>query len=307
MFKWPGTPSPSSREHELADYAELDCWKHSTNSMARFSKELVRIAENDHLDGVPEVEEAEVVVEAAYDEIDRRREACRSNYPFEAIRQGKVIRLDHDSENPKHVIYKFLLLATRLNMKTNRKHAEIDGTHLFEELAETVARNYLGERAQGFVFGTSTATGDFKEKINTLCKKIGEGDRFHNRNNALPREQDGKLDIVVWKSFTDGLAGKLIAFGQCKTGTSYKDTLTQLQPDVFCRKWLNSSPVVTPVRMFFVAEALSSDHWHNTASDAGILFDRCRIIDFADKTNPELLAKISVWTKAAAVATELPT
>lgn len=307
MFKWPGTPSPSSKDHELADYAELDCWKHTTNSMASFSKELVRIAENDHTDGVPEVEEAEIVVEAAYDEIDRRREVCRSDYPFEAIRQGKVIRLDQDSENPKHIIYKFLLLATRLNMKTNRTHADIDGTLLFEELSETVARNYLGDSADGYVFGTSAETRNFEEKINTLCKRIGEGDRFRNRNDASPSERDGKLDIVVWKNFTDGRAGKLIAFGQCKTGTSYKDTLTQLQPDSFCSKWMDSSPVVTPVRMFFIAEALSSDHWHNTAVDAGILFDRCRIIDFADETDSELLAKISVWTQAAAVAAELRT
>ena len=118
--------------------------------------------------------------------------------------------------------------------------------------------------------------------------------------------RDGKLDVVVWKHFTDGLAGKLIAFGQCKTGTSYRDSLTQLQPDSFCRKWLRSPLVLTPVRMFFVSEALPRSLWRNDSIDAGLLFDRCRIVDFCDNVSRDVLVKVTTWTAAAAKATELP-
>lgn len=111
---------------------------------------------------------------------------------------------------------------------------------------------------------------------------------------------------MVWKHFTDRLPGKLIAFGQCKTGTHYRDTLTQLQPDSFCRKWFRSSPAVVPVRMFFVAEALSRSNWYDTASDAGLLFDRCRIVDFCDNVQMTVLARMKGWTAAAARATTLP-
>ena len=133
-----------------------------------------------------------------------------------------------------------------------------------------------------------------------------EGGGFLNRDEAPPNQRDGKLDVVAWKHFADRLPGKLIAFGQCKTGTNYRDTLTQLQPDSFCRKWLHSSPALTPVRMFFLAEAISRLQWYSTASDVGLLFDRCRMVDFCDEVSPEVLKKVTIWTETAANDVELP-
>ena len=96
-------------------------------------------------------------------------------------------------------------------------------------------------------------------------------------------------------------------FGQCKTGTNYKDSLTQLQPDSFCRKWLRSQPALPPIRGFFISEALSAAGWYGAASDAGLLFDRCRIMDFCNVRDPGVLADIRSWTSAAAEVSGLPT
>ena len=306
MFKWPGTPSPRASGHEIADYAELVCWKHSSTSTTELSADLGRLDENDYSGGVPEEEETGRVV-AAYTEIGQRKEACRDGYPFEIKRHGYTLRADQDAENHRHIIYKYLLLATRLNMKNNRVHAGIDGTLLFEELAAEAAREYLGRRAESLVFGTAGEMADFQGKVNDLCNKMKEGNGFVSYSQTPPNARDGKLDVVVWKPFSDGLAGQIIAFGQCKTGTDYKDTLTQLQPDSFCRKWLQQPPALTPVRMFFVSEALSRLFWYDTASDAGLLFDRCRMVDFCEDIGQKVLAKVKDWTAAAAVATGLPT
>ena len=306
MFKWPKPPSSCSPEHELADYAELVCWKEKLISMTGLSKRLGRLGENDYTDGVPEEEETDEVVKAAYMEIERRREACRNGYPFDITRQGHTLHANLDSKNRGHIIYKYLLLATRLNMKNNRYHADIDGTLLFEELAAEAAREYLGNRAESLVFGTGAGPTDFPGKVNALCKKLREGDGFKNPDEAPPNEKDGKLDIVTWKHFTDGLPGKLIGFGQCKTGTNYKDTLTQLQPDSFCKKWMKSALILTPERMFFISEALSRSRWNTASFDAGVMFDRCRIIDFCDNISSDVLQKVTTWTKAAADATGLP-
>ena len=306
MFRWPGTPNARASEHELADYAELVCWKHRSTSTTELSAALGRLDENDYSDGIPEEEETPRIVNEAYTEIERREEACRNGYPFEISRPGYTLRSDQDAGNHRHIIYKYLLLATRLNMKNNRVHAGIDGTLLFEELAAEAAQEYLGARAESLVFGTAAGTDDFPGKVNALCKQMKEGIHFVTRDRVPPNERDGKLDVVVWKHFTDGLPGKLIAFGQCKTGTNYKNTLTQLQPDSFCRKWLDSSPVVPPVRMFFISEALSRNRWYSASSDAGLLFDRCRMVDFCDYICPEVLKKVTVWTAAAAKSTELP-
>ena len=58
--------------------------------------------------------------------------------------------------------------------------------------------------------------------------------------------------------------------------------------------------------MFFLAEALPHAQWWSTAVDAGILFDRCRVVDFCRDPAPMILQKIRDWTMAAAKAAGLP-
>lgn len=306
MFKWPGTPSARAPKHELADYAELVCWQGSVTSVTALSRDLGRLEENDHSGGVSEEEVTEEVVGAAYVEIEQRHEACRNGYPFLIDKHGHALQADQKVGNHKYIIYKYLLLATRLNMQNNRVHANIDGTLLFEKLAAETAKEYLGNRAESTVFGTGAATAKFQDKVDTLCRHIEEGGGYENRGGTSPSQKDGKLDIVVWKPFADRLPGKLIAFGQCKTGTNYKDTLTQLQPDSFCAKWLRSPLIPIPVRMFFVAEALSRSAWAGISYDAGLVFDRCRIVDFCDNISTNVLKEAKTWTAAAAQAAGLP-
>ena len=305
MFKWPETPNPSAPEHELADYNELDCWKHNRTSVTALSRDLGRVDDPDYSDGVPEDDDTDQVGERAYSEIERRTERCGDGYPFEVALHGYSIRLHQTFVNFKQTIYKYLLLATRLNMNDNRLQAGIDGTLLFEELAAEAARNYLGVRAKSLVFGTA-AGADFSKKVNELCMQLQEGLGFMNRDDLPTNAKDGKLDVVVWKPFTDQLPGKIIGFGQCKTGTDYTGSLSQLQPDTFCSKWFKSSPIITPVRMFFIAEALPQGHWNSVSSDAGILFDRCRIVDFCDDVDQGVLDKVIAWTQAAAESNGLP-
>ena len=305
MFKWPGVPSPRAPEHELADYAELVCWQQRNTSATALTQDLGRLAENEYSDGVPEEDEIPKDVENAYLEIERRISACGGGYPFVLGDNGDTLHTDPEANGSKSAVYKYLLLATRLNMDTNRCHAGIDGTHLLEKLSAETCRDYFGHRAESMVFGTSDEAPGFQQKIDDLCKKLREGDGYRNRVLQHRKTKDGKLDVVVWKHFSDKLAGKLIAFGQCKTGTNYKDTLTQLQPDSFCRKWMQSFPSNVPVRMFFVAEALPQNDWYNLASDAGLLFDRCRIVDFSSEVGKGLANEIKGWTAAAAQTTGL--
>ena len=309
MFKWPGVPSTRAPEHELADFAELLCWNQGTASVTDLSQALGRLAENEYSDGVPEEDEISSDVEAAFREIELRSEACDGGYPFAVDPKGNTLHLIRDIENGRFVIYKFLLLATRLNMGTgkggNRSQAGIDGTLLLEELSAETCREYFGERAESMVFGTAAGGTGFQEKVTDLCAKIKEGGGYADRTNIRSNVVDGKLDVVVWKPFSDGLEGKLVAFGQCKTGTNFRDQLAQLQPDSFCRKWIQSSLVLTPMRMFFVAEALRRGEWYNLVSDAGLMFDRCRIVDFSTRLSKDLLRRIESWTVAASKATQI--
>ena len=310
MFKWPGVPYASDPQNELADFAELLCWKQGTASVTDLSQAIGRLADNQYSNGVPEEEEIPRYIEAAFEEIELRIGACDGGYPFGVDDRGNVLHAIEDTEDGRFVVYKYLLLATRLNMGTgqgnNRSHAGIDGTHLLEELSAETCREYFGDRAESLVFGTAAGVTNFPAKVENLCNMIQEGDGYASHTENIGNERDGKLDVVVWKHFSDRLAGKLIAFGQCKTGTSYQNTLAHLQPDSFCRKWIQSPLTLTPMRMFFVAEALGRGNWYNAASDAGLLFDRCRIVDFSNRLSKPLVDRVQGWTSAAAEATGLP-
>ena len=308
MFKWPGEPSPSSEKHELADYVELIAWRNDSMSAVELTRFLGRREDPDYSDGVPEEDEVDADAEDAFVEIERRHEVCADGYPFVLDDSGTIVRRQGHiggEENARHAIYKYLLLATRLDMKHDRLHGGHDGTRLLEELAAESARSYLGSRSKSMVFGTDASASSFRNRVNELCRRIGEGGCFRDRDNTASRQQDGKLNVVAWTPFSDRLPGQLIMFGQCKTGTHYKNQLAQLQPDAFCNKWLLENPAVTPTRAFFISEALPRSGWRDSAVDAGVLFDRCRIVDFAHDASADLLARIRGWTEAAAIATDL--
>lgn len=197
-------------------------------------------------------------------------------------------------------IYQYLLLSTRLNMQANKKHASIDGTALLESISAHALKRYLGhDRAYSVIFGTSKNS-RFDLSVKNLCKLLGEGSGFQNPDgNAPVHAKDGNLDVVAWAPFADQLPGKLILFAQCKTGTSWRDSTHELQPMTFCSKWLRQQPVVCPVRAFCIAESASRVRWISDAKDAGLLFDRSRIVELSGELDSRLLTRVRKWTKAA--------
>ena len=313
MFNWPGTPSPRAKGHETADYnefliwkqeiadfSELISWQEDLSSDQFISSQLSKLDENDYTDGVPEEDGLIELVGEAFNAVQERAEVCGDGYPFLLESDGNVLQTRPGAVNAQHIVYKFLLLATRLNMATNRQHAELDGTVLFEELCVEVARNYFGENSIPFLFGTANGMDNFQDKVNRLCNCLGEGGQFRNPGNRTPTAKDDGLDIAVWNPFVDRRPGKLIGFGQCKTGTNYEDYFTRLQPEAFCKNWFETMPTVTPVRMFFVAESLLHEGWYQKSNLAGILLDRCRIIEYCNEIPSETLSRLTTWTKAAA-------
>ena len=271
-------------------------------SAVELIRSLSRPDEVDYSEGVPEEDEVDARVETVFEELERREEACGGGYPFSVGNVGQTVwPKESGGEDKRHTIYRYLLLATRLNMNEKKNgHNGPKGALLFEELAAESARCYLGERSVSLVFGTAAPGNGFCAKVNDLCNRLREGDGYNDRSDGGPRQRDGKLDVVAWKPFSDRQSGKLIMFGQCKTGTHYKDHLTQLQPESFCSKWFRSQPTVLPTRTFFVTEALPRSRWRDMAIDAGLLFDRCRIVDFCQAVNRDVLGKIGAWTKAEA-------
>jgi hypothetical protein len=301
---------------KLADFAEIECLKRKDFNVSAVDISNI-ILRSDNADDLNEdrSDSANNSVIEAFEEIDVRKRACganRSLYPFELCEQGTLVRYHGDRHEAPPTLYLYLLLATQLNMRTEKRHAGFDGTELFEELSAEVALRFLGgpsEQVKHHIFGTSRHTRDcedhqeingkvFESAVNNLCRELKEGLSFHSDPSQRVHAKDGKLDVVVWRQFADERHGQLIGFGQCKTGTHWKNDLTKLQPENFCSMWFKEQPAVKPFRMYFITDRVCSN-WRHTCIEGGVLFDRCRILEYCRNLPTQLLDKIEKWVVAA--------
>jgi len=302
MFKLPALPSPRADIHELADFAELLALQNDSVSAREILAYLGRTGDNEYNEGVDD--EDDINADALDDvmiEIDRRSKSCARGYPFALDLKGTVLRHDSMDASERAVVYRYLLLSTRLNMTADKVQADIDGTGLLEEVSAAVLRCYLGyNRAQSVVFGTAIG-GTFRDKVDALCGALGEGGGFEALDPGPVNANDDRLDSAAWIPFSDKRGGKLIIFCQCKTGSNWREHTTQLQPDAFIIRWMKHRTfLVVPVRAFCVSESTCPNHWGGLVSYAGLLFDRLRLVDFLDRIEPDLLGRIRTWNAAAA-------
>ena len=306
------TPSWQAGRVRLADHAEVLALRppQLRTSSADLIASLGRSEDEDE-------DKFERPVFEAFEELADRKihlgEAAHL-YPFN-IDHGEIELRKGFLRKDEHFLYLFLLLATNLNMRDDRKHAKLDGAELFELLSCEAAKRYWGVtktagkpdiRVKGLVFGTARFNwqehhealdeNSFESAVNSLCYDLKEGRTFRRKDKAPTRAQDDKLDVVVWREFSDQKPGKLIGFGQCKTGTNWGNELPRLNPLSFCQRWLDTMPAVTPIKIFFLTDRLANAPYH-FGYEGGVIFDRCRILDYADSLPSELLADCARWTK----------
>ena len=302
MFTIPHLPSVTNSD-ALADFAEIKCWLEGQISSNSLVSALGLESDNaDHdFDGI---EDEEDELHEAFDDavaiIESRSDACGNGYPFCVEQEGYVVSHRSDVGNdPRAAIYTYLLLSTRINMGLHRTQGGIDGTKTFESLSPHILASYLGKcTTESLVFGTAEQ-GKLKDKVNHLCKSLGEGRGYIDRDEDGDDANDDGLDTVAWKPFADGRAGKLILFTQCKTGTSWRPDAARLRPDAFVDRWFLDPPLFRPIRAYCVAEAVAQHEWNKQARVAGLLFDRCRIVSLSSSVPENLLKQIRSWTEAA--------
>jgi len=301
MFRLPNAPSPRAETHELADFVEWCAWRDGLCSARATNTALDQLDDNFDNEGCDDdSDQTGRNLEEVFVELERREKSCGGGYPFDLVRNGSVLRHVSSNNGPRHVAYYYLLLSTRLDMNHNRRHARIDGADLLEALSAHVMRNYLGpERAQSQVFGTSCRS-SFQNKVDALCVSLAEGGGFKQWDPGRVYANDAKLDVVTWVPFSDGHPGKLIVFTQCKTGSTWRDRLGDLNPEAFLKTWTqHRCTALQPVRAFCVSEAASQSRWTEITSQAGLFLDRCRLVDYAHNIDAELLGKMRTWTRSA--------
>lgn len=284
-FKLPGPPSTTAKPMEFADWAEYEASARGVVSLPSLVDDMVREVENiDDVGCESEEEDIETLSIEASREIERRAKCCQ-HYPFKLESNGTRVVMARESP-----IYKFLLYATRHHMNAARLDG-VDGTELFEELSSLVLRAYLGASAQSFVFGTATR-GSFQTKVEDLCSKLKEGRGV--RQHEWTHSKDRHLDVVGWIPFPDLASGKLIVFGQCKTGDSWRSGIDISFLNDFGGNFVSDNFDSSPNIGIFVASVVD-EFAALTRRYRSLVFDRLRITGLAESVDVELLRRISAW------------
>ena len=305
------TPSTISDDIlvEAADWAEVTALFRADGCVSRedLARALCRRS------GIKEARAREIS-DDAFSELANRAAACSKSvssinrYPFSLGNNETLLSLRHPFKKTSNfgLLYWFLLFVTRGDMSSSsRTLSSIDPTKVFERLCADVLSAFWGgssEFSGAMVMGTSGwgagGTGQFRSRIEDLCKKIGEGVGWRPGAKS-PGAGDGKLDIVAWKRFADQREGGLVGFAQCKTGIHWKEHLTKLQPSSFCHRFLQKPLLISPLRLYLVPHRIVSHRWEEATLDGGLLFDRCRILQYAHQVSPATLGHSRKWFLAA--------
>ena len=273
-------PSESTSIIKLADWLELMALQSPDENSSKGDLESALTTAS-----LMSKEGIETKVLSVFAELQSRSRASGPAYPF-AI-NGAVLQFRGD--RTEYSSYLFCLALSYFGWSTKR-HWEInvDPWLLFEELCAIAAAQFIGGRVHRF--GTSrirtTNTSVFKAAIDQLCIDLGEGVKFKPQP---PRwKKDDKVDLVAWKEFKDKKTSKLIMFGQCAAGDNFKDKLSDLDPVAFWKKWMSGSSVSPHLKSFYIPHRVHELDWDNMAIDCGIIFDRCRVCNWAFQQNSSI-------------------
>lgn len=298
-YKLPCIPSSQAYKEETADFWEIQAIRNPAQFISQSQILSVLSLELDEIshDGIESEDDTlNSELEDVFIELERRIQFTSNKYPFSFQRYS--LRLV-DQQSVFKSVYLFLLLCTRFNMKNLKVQNGIDGTLLFEKLCAVVARNYFGNASESFVFGTANP-GNFKEKVSGLISEVGEGLCFKNPNNNPPTKNDDSVDVIAWKEFSDQRKGKLIAFGQCKTGTTWHDDIHKLKPVNFCSNWLAQQPIVPPLPFVFLCDTLNENFNFISNQQGYLFFNRFRILEYINEDlEEEILADVEKWLEGA--------
>lgn len=240
------------------------------------------------------------LAESAMDVIENRAEILSGNrYPF-VVSSGGIATSEVTSEAGE--VYQLLTLSSYFSGDIGGSNAEY--TRLFEDIAAVAARDYLGgsaTNAEIYQMGSPRRSGQpsrFADAVTDMCAKMHDGGLAKDRLQAA-HMKDAKLDIAAWIPTPDRRQGKLIGFGQCATGKNWRDKISELQPDSWCALWITDRFAVLPVRMFFVPHAIPSNDWLLVSYDAGMIFDRVRIVAHSKEVPPSISERVHQWLSTA--------
>jgi len=202
-------------------------------------------------------------------------------YPFD-LDQGTLIYAK-DRHSP---VYEFLLSASSSKFVSGR-YAELP--RMFERVATRLVTAYFGANAKGMHIGwPRDGNTSFKAAAAQLHSRTGEW-RWGPEEGLDPADvKDGGCDFIVWFHPSDGRKiGQLFVLGQCACGNNWQEKYGDLNIKRM-EKWFNPLSTVEPVRAFATPWHVDDHLLREASREAGLLFDRSRLVLIASSTAVEL-------------------
>lgn len=280
-------PDAPTDKLKLADWIEIYALLSPDGNSSRGDLEsALRTAGLFEPDGHEVIERKALEV---FGELEDRAKAAKDAYPFKI--DGSLLKRLEWKEYPAYV---FCLCLSYFGCK-EKKGSKAFPRRWFEHLSRDAAQQYLGGEALRFGFPRlkTELPVKFNEAINHICKKVNEGEGF--KDGGLPDRKDDAVDVIAWKDFPDGLAGKLILFGNCASERNWEASKkTELTPEPFCSDWMLDPPKCKIVKSLFIPHRVEYRRFLSHLKRAGIIFDRCRISYWAHligSTSQQIKAK----------------
>ncbi|WP_431293415.1 hypothetical protein [Pedobacter sp. P26] len=144
MFKLPhGIPNSRTSSQDWTDYAEYLCLHDPNLSLNKLLKTPMLISDEIINSGIEDETDRFILkVDEIAAEVNLRIKSTGGLYPFRLKDNDYTLQQAEDSSVYSHV-YVFLLLATRLNMRDEKKQNGLDGTQVFEKLCAEIALRFL--------------------------------------------------------------------------------------------------------------------------------------------------------------------
>lgn len=253
---------------QIADVVEIQTWAaNRTYSIASLKEDLEAI-----LPDADAKAEAERYSDEAFELFENRQRALGNSYPFEV--DGNTIA---STASAATSTYLFCLGLSFLPSVPNDMR-----TRQFEAIVKEAAELYF--RGTGVRIGAPWRTGkitDYSKLLQLVANLIPELGR--PLRTAAPGGGDFGWDIVIVNNFVDKLFSRIIALGNCATGsTNWRTKGNETEAEYF---WDGFS--VPPerknvcIRFLAVPFHMTKDDKDRKQSRDNILFDRIRIAHLA--------------------------
>ncbi len=225
-----------------------------------------------------------VQVSYAFDVLDSRAQLLGDKYPFRVTRSF-IVKSGGTS------LYEALLSLTRPNFfYTDADASGADTTKSFETLVEFSLSGFYGENTRTVNFGWPSQIGrpkEFSPAVAWLAEQIGipVGNAYRQ-----PRRKDGGVDVVVWRTFSDGRPGVPLMLVQA---TVQADIAAKAR-DVDRRLWSGwLATDVEPLVALAVPGSLNNTEVWNEVSRNSLLLDRIRLTSMAPRINDTVADEVS--------------